>query len=307
MKMIVDKLRIQQYSDSTRRSYLSAWRSFNEFFIKLDRKPNCWEDHLVLFVGYLVELKRQSSTIKSYISAIKAVLREDGIELCENRFLINTLTKTCKIRNDKVCTRLPIQKGLLKVIIKYIGIMHYDQPCLEALYKALFTSAYFGLCRVGELTTGSHPILATDIHVGGNKNKFKLILRSSKTHTRGDKPQIIKVESDPLSSQLQTRNDPLCPYTALKNYLKVRRSCVHINEPFFIFRDRTPVAPTHMRKVLKEALSRANLDPDYYGVHSICMGRACDLVHVYKFSLETVKKIGRWRSNAVFEYLAYAQ
>ena len=44
------------------------------FFVRLDSKPECWEDRLILYIGFLIEKNRRSSTIKSYISAIKAVL-----------------------------------------------------------------------------------------------------------------------------------------------------------------------------------------------------------------------------------------
>ena len=43
-------------------------------------------------------------------------------------------------------------------------------------------------------------------------------------------------------------------------------------------------------------------DDTLYGTHSLRSGRTCDL---YKLglSVETIKKIGRWKSNAVFRYL----
>ena len=54
----------------------------------------------MLFVAYLVNEKRQSSTIKSYISAIKNVLHDDGVVLNQDTFLLNALTKACKLKND---------------------------------------------------------------------------------------------------------------------------------------------------------------------------------------------------------------
>ena len=179
MQKIIEKLRIQQYQESTRKSYLSAWRSFNEFYIKLDRKLQFWEDRLVLFVGHLVHTRKQASTIKSYISAIRAVLREDGYELNENRYLLNALTKACKLKQNKVKTTLPIQKGLMEIIIKYISKMFGMQPYLSILYQALFTATYFGLFRIGEVTSGLHPVKALDVYVADNSKKFKFILRTS--------------------------------------------------------------------------------------------------------------------------------
>ena len=117
---IVERLRCCKYQSTPKKYYLSVWRNFNEFFIRLDRKPKTWEDRLVLFVGFLVENKRKSTTIKSYISAIRAVLADDGVTLNEDKYLLKALTKACKLQNDHIRTRLPISKGILQILFKYI-------------------------------------------------------------------------------------------------------------------------------------------------------------------------------------------
>ena len=48
--------------------------------------------------------------------------------------------------------------------------------------------AYYGLMRVGELTTGDHPVLAKDISVGTNRDKILIYLRTSKMHGKGVHP-----------------------------------------------------------------------------------------------------------------------
>ena len=73
---IVEKLSMEKHRDSTRETYHCIWKQFNKFFIRLDAKPCNWEDRLVLFTAYLVENKLKSSSIKSYISAIRSVLAE---------------------------------------------------------------------------------------------------------------------------------------------------------------------------------------------------------------------------------------
>ena len=110
MEGIIAKLRYEHNRSVTREKYYNVWKNFNEFFIRLDRKPETWEDRLTLHVGYLISNKRKSSTINSYISAIKAVLMDDGQQLNEDRFLLNALTSACKLKNDKVKTRLPIKR-----------------------------------------------------------------------------------------------------------------------------------------------------------------------------------------------------
>ena len=119
---IIERLKRNRIRSTTQNTYYRVWKSFNEFIIRLDVKPNNWEDRITLFVGYLVDSNRKSSTIKSYVSAIKSVLHEDGVELNKNKYLLNALTNTCKLINDKVRTRLPIQLGVLELILKFFKL-----------------------------------------------------------------------------------------------------------------------------------------------------------------------------------------
>ena len=61
-----------------------------------------------------------------------------------------------------------------------------NQPYLVALYQAVFSSAFYGLFRMCEIaqTPSGHAV-----HIGVNKKKLMFILRTSKTHTLGNKPQ----------------------------------------------------------------------------------------------------------------------
>ena len=245
MQRIINKLRLQHIRDSTRKCYYSIWKTFNEFFVKLDEKPNNWEDRILLFIGYLISKNRKSQTIKSYLSAIRLVLREDGIELDEDLFLIKSLTKACKFHNDRVRIRLPIQKLVLRILLKTAEeyFLELGQVYLARLYAALFATAYYGLFRVSELTSGAHPVKAVDVHIAENKQKIMFILRSSKTHGTYAKPQIVKITSQPLLEKV--RDQEFCPYAMLNRYIEVRPKYRSTAEPFFIFGDASPVTTTH--------------------------------------------------------------
>ena len=136
-----------------------------------------------MFVGYLIENNRRSSTIKSYISAIKSVLREDGEILNEDTFLLTSLTRACKFQNDTVRTLLPIRKGLLHLLYETIPRVfgEQEQIYLTYLYRAMLVTAYYGLFRIGEVSESEHVIKAKDVHIGRNKNKLMFILHTSKT------------------------------------------------------------------------------------------------------------------------------
>ena len=193
IRAIIDRLKLERNRDSTRKNYHTVWKVFSKFFIQLDMRPVLWEDRIVLFAGYLIDKGRKASTVKSYISAIKSVLKEGDIEISEDRFLINSLIRACHYKRDRVHIKLPIRRYLLNALLinldKYYLRTTQPQPYLCKLFKAVFVAAYYGLLRVGEVAKGEHPVLAKDVHIGTNKDKILFILRSSKTHCEGDKPQ----------------------------------------------------------------------------------------------------------------------
>ena len=314
MTLLVEKLKCQSHRSSTRQNYHGIWKNFNEFIIRLDDKPESWEERLTLFVGYLISKGMKANSVKSYISAIKCVLREDGVELNADRYVLNALTKACKYQNPtSVKIRLPIQKPLLKQLLLTTNehFLGEGQVYLAHLYRALFSTAYFGLFRIGELTTGSHPIKAVDVQIAQNKKKVLFILRSSKTHWFDDKPQIVKISNTPINEIDQkklkcTRSvSPMpCPFELLRSYLASRPTCTSLDEPFFVFRDRTPVTPSQMRSTLKAMLQKAGFDREIYSGHSFRSGRSLDLLKL-KVPVLEIQKLGRWRSNCVFSYLTY--
>ena len=66
--------------------------------------------------------------------------------------------------------------------------------------------------------------------------------------------------------------------------------------------DRSPVTPQHLRSLLRKVLERMNLDGNLYDVHSFRIGRTCDL-EKFGYTIDQIKAMGRWKSNAVYRYL----
>ena len=76
------------------------------------------------------------------------------------------------------------------------------------------------------------------------------------------------------------------------------------NEPFFVFRDRSLVKPSHLRTILCNVLITSGFDHTLYTVYSLRAGRALWLLKGGGgVSVETIKHLGHWKSNAVFVYL----
>ena len=203
----------------------------------------------------------QSSTVRSYVSAIKSVLVNDGYEWNNGKILLSSLTRSCKIAEDGIKTRLPIQKGLLEIILFEIRREYGEtQPYLELLYIALFLLAYYGLLRIGELADSQHSIKARNVHDSRNRNKILLILYSSKTHGLESLPQQVKilgqetleVTNERLVRTCHTRKDQnkethrnrkhhFCPVDWAKRYIKARGPRRNEDENMFVYSDGSPV------------------------------------------------------------------
>ena len=266
--------------------------------------PKSWEEHTSLFCAYLVDKGTQSQTVKSYVSAIKAILIDDNYPWCDNKILLNTITKACRLKNDVLYCRMPITQKLLEIIIFELKRILKDQQYLLILYRSLFLLAYYGLMRVGELALGPHSVKACNVHIGTNKDKIMLVLYTSKTHGVYCNPQKIKITAlGEGGSNAQDNNGLICPFKSCRDYLSIRDPYEKDDENFFVLRDRTPVTPSQVRVVLRNCLTSLNLNPSLYNTQSCRIGRASDLLLRHHWTVDRIKTAGRWRSSAVFRYL----
>ena len=117
----------------------------------------------------------QSSTLRSYVSAVKHILTIDGYWWRDEKILLNTLVNACKIRNDVMRVNLPIHISLLEILLFEIECKWDWSPYIQILYKTVFLVSYYGFLRISEVS-GIHVIKAKDVHIASNKNKIMLIL-----------------------------------------------------------------------------------------------------------------------------------
>ena len=246
----------------------------------------------------------QSSTLRSYVSAIKSKLIADGYKWNQDLLYLSALVRGCKIKNDTIKVRLPISKGLLEVILfeierRYSVISIQCYKC--ALFKAIYATLYYGLFRVGELAEGRDTVKAIDVHDATNKNQYLFVLHSSKTHSNADRPQKVRVQADNevIGSQI---NNNFSPVTIIDEYIQVCRIRLTTDEPFFMKDDGAPVTACEIREELRDILLQLKLKPELYDVHSFRIGRVTDL-YKWGVSIEQIQEVGRWKSNAVYKYL----
>ena len=117
-----------------------------------------WQERVTLFIGHLIENKLKLASIRSYLSAIRTVLAEDGFEFQQDSFVLTSLIKASRICNNVLVTCLPIHKVLLKLILDEVTKFgtELNQPYQKTLYLAFFAMAYYGLLHIGELTHSPH-------------------------------------------------------------------------------------------------------------------------------------------------------
>ena len=155
--------------------------------------------------------------------------------------------------------------------------------------------------ELAKLAFSQHTIKACNVHVGTNKNKILIILYSSKTHDKESKPQEIRISADADNSH-NISHQHFSPFSLARLYMTMRGGYTELSEPFFIFKDGSHVKPSHVRQVLSKLLKSINLNPNLYSTHSLRSRQSCDLLH-FGYTVEQIKKIGRWRSNAIYKYL----
>ena len=140
--------------------------------------------------------------------------------------------------------RLPTKENLLNILLNKVENYFLDrsQLYLSKLYTAMFSLAYHGLLGVGELTTGSHPIQMKDVFIANNKSKIQIILRTSKTHSLADNPQIIKINKQNNAEKPK----PYCPFKLLNEYVDERNRYLsrrqRLKRPLFVFSGYGPSA-----------------------------------------------------------------
>ena len=274
----------------------------------MDIIPKKWEDRIFLYLANLVKLRRKSTTIKSYFSAIKATLWDVGYNIVDTELELHAITRACRHCNDKLHTRLPIRIDLLEVLLFEIERKLSNQNYLRIMFKALFALAYYGLFRIGELAQSEHSLRAKDVFIATNKRKILCYLYTSKTHAQESKPQKIRIAGigERITSGNKLRlgdNRHFCLFTLVEEYMAIRGyGYTDINENFFILRGKLPLTQGFVRLTLAQLLKRIGLNHTLYSFQSMRVGRATNL-YEWGLSIEQIKVIGRWKSNVVYKYL----
>lgn len=284
---------------SSQKMYHKIWTNFLAFLHDFKNLPQKWEDKMVMYAAHLGNIGEFSQTVALYMSAIRYKLRKDGLEIPDKNFEIASIIRTCKLKNDTVRYRCGLTKKMTEDLILALDKMFRKngQEYLFILYRAVFLTAYYGMFRIGELGHSEHVLKAADVKASANKTKFLLILRSSKTHGKGDHPHTVNV---PQVVDVNFTNDMFNPYSALRDFQAIRPKA----DNFFVLQDGTPLKVTQIRRIFQKTLKQANFDSEIFDFHSFRVGRATELL-ANSVPFEIVKKWGNWKSDSIWKYFKF--
>ena len=204
--------------------------------------------------------------------------------------LLEGFRRTCQRRD----VRAPITEAVLQKIYSVLPDICFStyESCL---FKAAYLVAYFGLLRVSEIVftnqiNANRPLLYSDVQVTDGSQAVLISIRVSKTDQSGA-PKILRIP--------RSGNPSLCCVTAVQNYLHLR-PC-H-SQYFFSHMNGSPLTRSQFTGVLAKAIRCLGLPAQVYTSHSFRIGCASDLASK-GLSNETIKKLGRWKSDAVERYI----
>ena len=144
-------------TEGTRRSYQRARVVFRQFYAQfygssnptLPLSPVC----LPLYISYLSFRKLAYSTITLHLSAISYAHKLGGFCDPTKSFLIQKLL-TALSRQRHADIRLPITRLVLHELVRSLEYTN-SSAFQRTLFSAMFLTAFYGLFRIGELSTKS--------------------------------------------------------------------------------------------------------------------------------------------------------
>lgn len=250
--------------------------------------------HITAFISYCFEKGYAPSTITTYISGISFHHKLHQWTDPTAFFIVKKLLEGCRRMRPRSDTRAPITDEILKSICNALPFVCFSQ--YEAtLFKATYLLAYFGLLRVSELVFTSNmlanrPLQTCDVQIETAAQALIVSIRLSKTNQCG-KPTILRIPA--------AADRTFCCVAAVVEYLKFRPDTASY---FFCHANSSPLKRSQFSGVLTKAISYAGLPVHKFKTHSFRIGRATTLAS-QGVSNETIKILGRWKSNAFQTYI----
>lgn len=274
---------------------LKKFKSFRQEYGLLDNWPPELE-HVVQFISYLSLQGLSYSTARSYVSAVSFQCKIYNKPDITNNFLVAKVLKGLR-KNKKSDSRLPISPGLLKSILHKLVVGCSDSYEVS-LFSAAYTLAYCGFFRVGEIAVSKNDatlpdrdrvVAFRDISLDLKAGIIEIHIRFSKTDQYGSGSLI----------RINKTDKEVCPVKALAKFLALRPQ---FQGPLLIHYNKQPLTRYQFSAMLKKSVALIGLNYSVFKSHSFRIGAATSASQL-GFSVEDIKKAGRWSSEAYQSYV----
>ena len=244
------------------------------------------------YIANLSMCNISAATIKLSIAAIGFQCKMYNVEDITQCFLIKKMMTGIYKTTKHVDNRLPITLEILNKIL--VGVDHVCTSLYETnLFAAMFTLAFFGFLRVGELvpntgTEKGHALLFENIHMYPNSH-LEIRIPHSKNDQNGEGTVL----------NIAARNARICPVQKLSAYLRFRPK---FDGLLFVHKDGSAVTRYQFSALLKKSLQYNGIESDRYTTHSFRIG-AATTAKKSGFDDDTIASLGRWKSNSFKLYI----
>ncbi len=174
-------------------------------------------------------------------------------------------------------------KGLEK-LISIIPQLSWS-PYEKCLVKAMILLSFHGFLRAGEMVESINSLKIHQCWL--STSHVKLIFLKYK-HSKGR----------PITIKIKRSKSTICPIRAMSSYLCLRGFCVG---NLFCLSDLSPIPYAWYNNNFKQLVKFADLNPNL-GTHSLRIG-AATFAASCRFSEDEIKRMGRWVSSAVRDYI----
>jgi hypothetical protein len=292
----LNRLLSKSLAPSTQKVYNRAWALYWRYASEVNLKCYGLTDlpfssqNVAMFVSYLNIKCVAPSTMVSYTCAIGYVHKMAGYYDPTTSTLVQKLLRAAIMISPSIDVRLPITKILLLRLVQSVDSIEH-LPYLQALIRAMFVIAFFGLMRVEEITKDQLGQVAINLNqVKVCKHNVIITITKFKYN----------IKKQPFDLLLPCQDqDQICPVHTLCTYLKLRGIQ---DGPLFVFPDNKPITRNYFVGKLKSCLSFCGLDTTKFKSHSFRIGAASYYASL-GYSDTQIRIIGRWNSDAFKRYI----
>ena len=250
---------------------------------------------IACFVVYMSERGYAVSTIYSQLSAISYSHKILGYPPPNKHFLVDKVIKSVARAKPTQCdSRLPITLDMLKELLTVLDVL-FKNYREKVLWKAMFSMAFHGFLRPGELCLSQHTLALDNVFVEPDKSAYVITFTSYKHSKPG---QLAKLRV-PASSGLFA-----CPVRIMLDYLVVRGG---FKGPLFCDPLGGAITSQAFAKIVDLSVTSLGRVSDFgrYKGHCFRIG-AATTAWLLGVSEARIKVMGRWSSNAFMKYVRVA-